>query len=74
MNADLERCEFKRVDLTRNGGEYIAQVTGNQISSRLLSCSSANGLFRFKSKKLLGSDLTYDAILSGHNCVDVVLT
>ena len=52
MNADSDRCEFKRVDLTRADGEYIAHVTGNQISSRLMSCSSAKGLFRLKSKKL----------------------
>ncbi|XP_071748820.1 gephyrin isoform X2 [Lepeophtheirus salmonis] len=47
------RPEFKRTIVTvLSNGEYQLSFTGNQISSRLLSCVGANGLIRLPPKSI----------------------
>jgi molybdopterin molybdotransferase len=44
--ATVDRTEYQRVTLTREGGELVARSTGSQSSSRLLSLAGAHGLVR----------------------------
>ena len=41
-----ERTEYQRVTLRREGGELVAQTTGSQSSSRLMSLAGAHALVR----------------------------
>lgn len=41
-----ERTEYQRVTLHREGGELVAETTGSQSSSRLLSLAGAHALVR----------------------------
>jgi molybdopterin molybdotransferase len=41
-----ERTEYQRVTLRREGGELVAETTGSQSSSRLMSLAGAHGLVR----------------------------
>jgi molybdopterin molybdotransferase len=41
-----DRTEYQRVTLHREGGELVAQTTGSQSSSRLLSLAGAHALVR----------------------------
>jgi len=44
--ATADRTEYQRVTLARDGGELVAQTTGSQSSSRLLSLVGAQALVR----------------------------
>ena len=44
--ATVERTEYQRVTLRRTGGELVAESTGSQSSSRLLSLAGAHALVR----------------------------
>jgi len=41
-----DRTEYQRVTLRREGAELVAQTTGSQSSSRLLSLAGAHALVR----------------------------
>jgi molybdopterin molybdotransferase len=41
-----ERTEYQRVTLHREGGELVAETTGSQSSSRLMSLAGAHALVR----------------------------
>ena len=41
-----ERTEYQRVTLHRDGGELVAETTGSQSSSRLMSLAGAHALIR----------------------------
>src|SRR4029077_19061991 len=45
--ATADRTEYQRVTLRREGHELIADTTGSQSSSRLLSLAGAHALVRF---------------------------
>ena len=42
--ASVDRTEYQRVTLTREGGELVARTTGSQSSSRLMSLAGAHAL------------------------------
>jgi molybdopterin molybdotransferase len=44
--ATIDRTEYQRVSLTREGDELVARSTGSQSSSRLLSLAGAHALVR----------------------------
>lgn len=44
--ASGDRTEYQRVSLRRQGGELVAQTTGSQSSSRLMSLAGAHALVR----------------------------
>jgi len=44
--ATADRTEYQRVTLTREGPELVAETTGSQSSSRLLSLAGAHALVR----------------------------
>jgi molybdopterin biosynthesis enzyme len=44
--ASADRTEYQRVTLLRQGGELVAETTGSQSSSRLMSLAGANALVR----------------------------
>jgi len=44
--ATADRTEYQRVTLTRDGPELVAETTGSQSSSRLLSLAGAHALVR----------------------------
>ncbi len=44
--ATAERTEYQRVTLRREGRELVAETTGSQSSSRLMSLAGANALVR----------------------------
>ena len=44
--ATADRTEFQRVTLKRDGTELVAQTTGSQSSSRLMSLAGAHALVR----------------------------
>jgi molybdopterin molybdotransferase len=44
--ATADRTEFQRVTLKRQGSELVAQTTGSQSSSRLMSLAGAHALVR----------------------------
>ena len=44
--AVADRTEYQRVTLRRDGGELVAETTGSQSSSRLLSLAGAHALVR----------------------------
>jgi len=44
--ASADRTEFQRVRLQRDGGELVAETTGSQSSSRLMSLAGAHALVR----------------------------
>jgi molybdopterin molybdotransferase len=44
--ATADRTEFQRVTLKREGRELVAQTTGSQSSSRLMSLAGAHALVR----------------------------
>jgi molybdopterin molybdotransferase len=44
--ATADRTEFQRVTLRRDGAELVAETTGSQSSSRLLSLAGAHALVR----------------------------
>jgi molybdenum cofactor synthesis domain-containing protein len=44
--ATGERTEYQRVTLHREGGELVAETTGSQSSSRLMSLAGAHALVR----------------------------
>jgi molybdopterin molybdotransferase len=44
--ASADRTEFQRVTLRRDGRELVAETTGSQSSSRLMSLVGAHGLVR----------------------------
>jgi len=44
--ATADRTEYQRVTLTRHGSEMVAQTTGSQSSSRLVSLVGAHALVR----------------------------
>jgi molybdopterin molybdotransferase len=44
--ATAERTEYQRVTLRREGHELVAETTGSQSSSRLMSLAGANALVR----------------------------
>jgi molybdopterin molybdotransferase len=44
--ATAERTEYQRVTLRRAGGELVAETTGSQSSSRLMSLAGAHALVR----------------------------
>jgi len=41
-----DRTEYQRVTLRREGGEFVAETTGSQSSSRLMSLAGAHALVR----------------------------
>ena len=43
-----ERTEYQRVTLRREGGELVAETTGSQSSSRLMSLAGAHALVRVR--------------------------
>src|SRR5258708_38154795 len=44
--ATADRTEYQRVTLRRDGAELVAETTGSQSSSRLLSLAGAHALVR----------------------------
>jgi len=44
--SSVDRTEYQRVTLTREGGDLVARSTGSQSSSRLLSLAGAHALVR----------------------------
>ena len=44
--SSVDRTEYQRVTLAREGGELVARSTGSQSSSRLLSLAGAHALVR----------------------------
>lgn len=44
--ATADRTEYQRVTLRRDGGELVAETTGSQSSSRLMSLAGAHALVR----------------------------
>ena len=44
--ASADRTEFQRVTLRREGADLVAETTGSQSSSRLMSLAGANALVR----------------------------
>lgn len=42
----LDRTEYQRVTLHREGGDFVAETTGSQSSSRLMSLAGAHALVR----------------------------
>ena len=44
--ATADRTEYQRVSLHREGGELVAETTGSQSSSRLMSLAGAHALVR----------------------------
>jgi len=44
--ANADRTEYQRVRLRREGGELVAETTGSQSSSRLMSLAGAHALVR----------------------------
>jgi molybdopterin molybdotransferase len=44
--ASADRTEYQRVTLRRHGGELVAETTGSQSSSRLMSLAGAHALVR----------------------------
>jgi molybdopterin molybdotransferase len=44
--ASADRTEYQRVTLRRDGGELVAETTGSQSSSRLMSLAGAHALVR----------------------------
>jgi molybdopterin molybdotransferase len=44
--ASADRTEYQRVTLRRQGGELVAETTGSQSSSRLMSLAGAHALVR----------------------------
>jgi molybdopterin molybdotransferase len=44
--ASGDRTEYQRVALRREGGDLVAEITGSQSSSRLLSLAGAHALVR----------------------------
>jgi molybdopterin molybdotransferase len=44
--ASADRTEYQRVTLTKEGGDLVAETTGSQSSSRLLSLAGAHALVR----------------------------
>ena len=44
--ASADRTEFQRVTLRRDGTELVAETTGSQSSSRLMSLVGAHALVR----------------------------
>jgi molybdopterin molybdotransferase len=42
--SSVDRTEYQRVTLTREGGELVARTTGSQSSSRLMSLAGAHAL------------------------------
>jgi molybdenum cofactor synthesis domain-containing protein len=44
--SSVDRTEYQRVTLTREGGHLVARSTGSQSSSRLLSLAGAHALVR----------------------------
>jgi molybdopterin molybdotransferase len=44
--STADRTEYQRVTLLREGGELVAETTGSQSSSRLMSLAGAQALVR----------------------------
>jgi molybdopterin molybdotransferase len=46
VRPTADRTEYQRVTLHREGGELVAETTGSQSSSRLMSLAGAHALVR----------------------------
>ncbi len=63
LPRDAERIEFQRVRLVQEEGEWWAESTGSQASSRLLSLVGANALLRLPPGPLLPAGAAVTALL-----------
>jgi molybdopterin biosynthesis enzyme len=59
-----DRTEYQRVTLRRDGGELVAETTGSQSSSRLMSLAGAHALVKVPAgERGIGAGTVVDAIV-----------
>ena len=61
--AAPDRTEYQRVTLRRDGRDLVAETTGSQSSSRLLSISGANALVRVPAGESIKAGSVVDAMI-----------
>jgi molybdopterin biosynthesis enzyme len=62
--ASADRTEYQRVTLRRQGADLVAETTGSQSSSRLMSLVGAHALVRIPAGgQVLGAGSTLEAII-----------